>query len=228
MSILVIAEHDKGELKGATLATIAAAQQLGDQIDLLVAGSDCAGAAEQAAKVTGVTRVLLAENTAYDHLLAENTALLIAELAKDYSHVLAPASTNGKNVLPRAAALLDVQAISDVSAVIAEDTFQRPIYAGNIIATVQTSDPIKMLTVRTTAFDPVPAEGGSATVEKLDSVHQTDLSEYKGEEVRWRHHLGRAGHAERRQFRDALSDCGQARRRRGRLPGGRRCRVCLQ
>ena len=183
MSILVIAEHVKGELKGATLATIAAAQQLGDQIDVLVAGSDCAEGADQAAKAAGVTRVLVAENAAYDHLLAENTALLVAELAKDYSHVLAPATTNGKNVLPRAAALLDVQAISDVSAVISEDTFQRPIYAGNIIATVQTSDPIKMLTVRTTAFDPVPAEGGSATVEKLDSVHQTDLSEYKGEEV---------------------------------------------
>ena len=183
MSILVIAEHDKGELKGATLATIAAAQQLGDQIDLLVAGSDCAGVAEQAAKAAGVSRVLLAENAAYDHMLAENTALLVAELAKDYSHVLAPASTNGKNVLPRAAALLDVQAISDISAVISEDTFQRPIYAGNIIATVQTSDPIKVLTVRTTAFDPVPAEGGSATIEKLDSVHQTGLSEYKGEEV---------------------------------------------
>ncbi|MAS40168.1 MAG: electron transfer flavoprotein subunit alpha [Porticoccaceae bacterium] len=183
MSILVIAEHDKGELKGATLATIAAAQQLGDQIDLLVAGSDCAGVAEQAAKAAGVSRVLLAENAAYDHMLAENTAPLVAELAKDYSHVLAPASTNGKNVLPRAAALLDVQAISDISAVISEDTFQRPIYAGNIIATVQTSDPIKVLTVRTTAFDPVPAEGGSATIEKLDSVHQTGLSEYKGEEV---------------------------------------------
>ena len=183
MSILVIAEHDKGELKGATLATIAAAQQLGDQIDLLVAGSDCAGVAEQAAKAAGVRRVLLAENAAYDHMLAENTALLVAELAKDYSHVLAPASTNGKNVLPRAAALLDVQAISDISAVISEDTFQRPIYAGNIIATVQTSDPIKVLTVRTTAFDPVPAEGGSAAIEKLDSVHQTGLSEYKGEEV---------------------------------------------
>ena len=183
MSILVIAEHDKGELKGATLATIAAAQQLGDQIDLLVAGSDCAGVAEQAAKAAGVRRVLLAENAAYDHMLAENTAPLVAELAKDYSHVLAPASTNGKNVLPRAAALLDVQAISDISAVISEDTFQRPIYAGNIIATVQTSDPIKVLTVRTTAFDPVPAEGGSATIEKLDSVHQTGLSEYKGEEV---------------------------------------------
>ena len=106
MSILVIAEHDKGELKGATLATIAAAQQLGDQIDLLVAGSDCAGVAEQAAKAAGVSRVLLAENAAYDHMLAENTAPLVAELAKDYSHVLAPASTNGKNVLPRAAALL--------------------------------------------------------------------------------------------------------------------------
>ncbi len=183
MSILVIAEHDKGELKGATLATIAAAQQLGDQIDVLVVGSECGGVADQAAKVSGVTRVLKAEHAAYDHMLAENTALLIAELAKDYGHVLAPATTNGKNILPRAAALLDVQAISDVSAVISEDTFQRPIYAGNIIATVQTADPIKVLTVRTTAFDPAPAEGGSATIEAIDSVQQTDLSEYKGEEV---------------------------------------------
>lgn len=183
MSILVIAEHDKGELKGATLATIAAAQQLGDQIDVLVVGSECGGVADQAAKVSGVTRVLKAEHAAYDHMLAENTALLIAELAKDYGHVLAPATTNGKNILPRAAALLDVQAISDVSAVISEDTFQRPIYAGNIIATVQTADPIKVLTVRTTAFDPAPAEGGSATIEAIDSVQQTELSEYKGEEV---------------------------------------------
>ena len=183
MSILVLAEHDKGELKGATLATIAAARQLGDQIDLLVAGVDCGAVAAQAAKVAGVTRVLVAEHAAYDHLLAENTALLVAELASNYSHVLAPATTNGKNVLPRAAALLDVQAISDVSAVVSADTFQRPIYAGNIIATVQTSDPIKVLTVRTTAFDGVAAEGGSATIEKLDGVHQTGLSEYKGEEV---------------------------------------------
>ncbi|MFZ5653055.1 MAG: electron transfer flavoprotein subunit alpha/FixB family protein [Pseudomonadota bacterium] len=183
MSILVLAEHDKGELKGATLATIAAAQQLGDQIDLLVAGADCGGVAEQAARVAGVSRVLVAENAAYDHLLAENTALLVAELARNYSHVLAPATTNGKNVLPRAAALLDVQAISDVSAVISADTFQRPIYAGNIIATVQSADPIKMLTVRTTAFDGVPAEGGSAAIERLDSVHQTGLAEYRGEEV---------------------------------------------
>ena len=183
MSILVIAEHDKGELKGATLATIAAATQLGDAIDVLVAGADCAGVAGKAAAAAGVSRVLVAENAAYDHMLAENTALLVAELAKNYSHVLAPATTNGKNVVPRAAALLDVQAISDICGVVSADTFQRPIYAGNIIATVQTADAIKLLTVRTTAFDPVAAEGGSASVENVASVHQTGLAEFKGEEV---------------------------------------------
>ncbi|HEX4880993.1 MAG TPA: FAD-binding protein [Porticoccaceae bacterium] len=184
MSILVIAEHDKGDLKGATLATIAAARNLGDQIDVLVAGAaDCAAVAAKAAAAAGVSRVLVAENAAYDHMLAENTALLVAELAKNYSHVLAPATTNGKNVIPRAAALLDVQAISDICGVVAADTFQRPIYAGNIIATVQTADAIKLLTVRTTAFDPVAAEGGSASVEPVASAHQTGLAEFKGEVV---------------------------------------------
>jgi electron transfer flavoprotein alpha subunit len=127
--------------------------------------------------------VLVADNAAYDHQLAENTALLLAELAKNYTHVLAPATTTGKNVLPRAAALLDVQALSEISAVISGDTFQRPIYAGNIIATVQSLDAIKMVTVRTTAFDPVPAEGGSASIENVAVAHQTGLTEYKGEEV---------------------------------------------
>ncbi len=183
MTSLVLAEHEKGALKGATLATIAAAQALGADIHVLVAGADCAGVAQAAAKVAGVAKVLVADNAAYDHQLAENTALLLAELAKNYTHVLAPATTTGKNVLPRAAALLDVQAISEISAVISADTFQRPIYAGNIIATVQSLDPIKMLTVRTTAFDPVPAEGGSASIETVAAVHQSGLTEYKGEEV---------------------------------------------
>ncbi|MGD9983797.1 MAG: FAD-binding protein [Porticoccaceae bacterium] len=183
MTSLVLAEHEKGALKGATLATIAAAKELGTEIHVLVAGADCAAAAQAAAKVAGVAKVLVADNAAYDHQLAENTALLLAELAKNYTHVLAPATTTGKNVLPRAAALLDVQAISEISAVISADTFQRPIYAGNIIATVQSLDAIKMLTVRTTAFDPVPAEGGSASIETVATVHQSGLTEYKGEEV---------------------------------------------
>lgn len=183
MSILVIAEHDNSSLKGATLNTIAAAQAIGGDIDVLVAGSGCGSVGEEAAKIGGVNKVFVADNSAYEHQLAENVAALIAEIGKDYSHILAAATTNGKNILPRAAALLDVQAISDISGVESADTFKRPIYAGNVVATVQSADPIKVITVRATAFDPVAAEGGGASVEAIDSAHDTGLSEFVGEEL---------------------------------------------
>ncbi|AMX02596.1 electron transfer flavoprotein subunit alpha/FixB family protein [Microbulbifer thermotolerans] len=183
MSILVIAEHDNAEIKGATLNTIAAAKAIGDDIHLLVAGANCAAASEAAAKIEGVSKVLVADNAAYEHQLAENVAKLVADLGKDYSHILAPATTTGKNMLPRAAALLDVQPISDIIAVEAADTFKRPIYAGNVIATVQSSDTIKVVTVRATAFDPVAAEGGSAAVESVTIAEDAGVSTFVGEEL---------------------------------------------
>ena len=183
MSILVIAEHNNESLNAATLNVITAAQAIGGDIDVLVAGSNCGGAANEAAQVSGVSKVLSADNAAYDHMLAENTAPLIAEVAAGYSHVLFPATTNGKNVAPRAAALLDSQAISDIISVESTDTFKRPIYAGNIIATVQSSCPIKVITVRGTAFDAAAATGGSATVEAVGSVHDAGVSTFVGEEL---------------------------------------------
>ncbi len=183
MSILVIAEHDNASIKGATLNTVAAAAAIGGEIDVLVAGANCGVAAEAAAKIAGVSKVISADNAVYEHQLAENVALLIADLGKGYSHILAPATTNGKNNLPRAAALLDVQAISDIISVESADTFKRPVYAGNVIATVQSGDAIKVLTVRTTAFDPVAAEGGSASVEAIDGSHNAGNSEFVGEEL---------------------------------------------
>ncbi len=183
MSILVLAEHDNSSLKGATLNTVAAAQAIGGDIEILVAGSGCAAVGEEAAKVAGVSKVLVADNAAYEHQLAENVSALIAEIGKGYSHILAAATTTGKNVLPRAAALLDVQAISDISGVESADTFKRPIYAGNVIATVQSADPIKVITVRTTGFDPVANEGGSASVEAIDSAHDAGISAFVGEEL---------------------------------------------
>ncbi len=183
MSILVIAEHDNSQLKPATLNTISAAQAIGGDITVLVAGGGCAGVADAAVKIAGVSKVLLADNAAYGHQLAENVAPLVAELAAGYSHVLAPATTTGKNLAPRVAALLDVQGISDISAVESADTFKRPIYAGNVIATVQSSDAIKVLTVRATAFDPVAAEGGSATLEAVGAAHDASNSAFVGEEL---------------------------------------------
>ncbi|MDX1566060.1 MAG: hypothetical protein R3236_11670, partial [Phycisphaeraceae bacterium] len=158
MSILVIVEHDNSTLAPATLHTLTAATQIGGDIDLLVAGAGCGAVAEAAARVAGVNRVLLADNSALAGQLAENLAPLIVELAPNYSHVLAPATTFGKNLMPRAAALLDVQQISDISAVESADTFERPIYAGNALAHVQSADPIKLITVRTTKFDATAAE----------------------------------------------------------------------
>jgi len=183
MSTLVIAEHDNTSLNGATLNTVAAAQALGTDIDILVAGANCGAVAEAAAKVPGVGKVLVADNAAYEHQLAENVSLLVAELAADYDNVLAPATANCKNFMPRVAALLDVAQISDISAVESADTFKRPIYAGNVIATVQSADARKVITVRTTSFDPVPAEGGSAAVEQVDAVHDAGISAFVSEEV---------------------------------------------
>ncbi|GAB1257414.1 electron transfer flavoprotein subunit alpha/FixB family protein [Aurantivibrio plasticivorans] len=183
MSILVIAEHDNSSLKTATLNTVAAAQAIGGDIEILVAGSGCGAVGEEAAKVAGVSKVLVADNAAYEHQLAENVSQLIAEIGGNYSHILASATTTGKNIMPRAAALLDVQAISDISGVESADTFKRPIYAGNVIATVQSSDAIKVITVRGTAFDAVAAEGGSAAVEALGSAHDAGVSAFVGEEL---------------------------------------------
>ena len=179
MAVLVVAEHDNHALKPATLNAVAAAKELGDPVlDILVAGQDCAAVAEAAAKIAGARTVLLADDAAYGHALAENLALLIATLAEGYTHVLAPATTSGKNAMPRAAALLDVMQISDISAVRSPDTFVRPIYAGNALATVQSKDRIKIITVRGTAFPPAPAEGGAAAIEKVPSPGSAGLSEF--------------------------------------------------
>ena len=183
MSTLVIAEHDNSSLKVATLNAVAAAQAMGADIDILVAGADCGGAADEAAKVAGVGKVLVADNAAYAHQLAENVSLLIAEVGAAYDNIMAPATSNCKNTMPRVAALLDVAQISEITSVESADTFTRPIYAGNVIATVQSSDAKKVITVRTTAFDAAPAEGGSATVEAVSAVHDAGISSFVGEEV---------------------------------------------
>src|SRR5690606_2249269 len=183
MAILVYAEHDNASLNAATLNVVAAAKAIGGDITILVAGSGCAAVADQAAKVAGVSKVLLADNAAYKNQLAENIAALVAEIAKDYSHVLAPATTNGKNFAPRVAALLDVAQISEIISVESADTFKRPIYAGNAIATVQSSDSIKVITVRGTAFDGAATTGGSASVEACSVVKDAGLSSFVGEEI---------------------------------------------
>ena len=183
MSILVVAEHDNAELRPVTLVVVAAAAAIGGDIDVLVAGEGCAGVADAAAKVAGVNKVLLADNPAYGHHLAENLAALVAELGAGYGHILTAHSTVGKNFLPRVAAALDVAQISDIQGVVAPDTFQRPIYAGNAIATVKSNDAIKVVSVRGTAFDPVAADGGSASVEAVSSAHDTGLSTFIGEEL---------------------------------------------
>lgn len=182
MSILVIAEHDNSALKPATLNTVTAAKALGGDIHILVAGAGCQGAADAAAAVADVKRVILADHDAYAHQLPESVAPLIAELAKDYSHVLAAATTTGKNVMPRVAALLDVAQISDIVEVVSPDTFVRPVYAGNAMATVQSADSIKVITVRTTAFAEA-AQGGSASVEKSDIATTQELAQFVGEQL---------------------------------------------
>ncbi|MFN3586996.1 MAG: electron transfer flavoprotein subunit alpha/FixB family protein, partial [Moraxellaceae bacterium] len=183
MSILVYAEHDNASLKGATLNTITAAKAIGGDIHVLVAGAGCQGAADAAAKIDGVAKVLVADNAAYAHQLAENVSLLVAELGKGYSHILAPATTNGKNFLPRVAALLDVNQVSEITKVISADTFERPIYAGNAVATVQATDAIKVLTVRPTGFDAAAATGGSAAIEAVAVAKDAGNSKFLGEEL---------------------------------------------
>ena len=176
MANLVIVEHDNSELNGATLHAVTAAAEIGGDIDLLVAGDNCGAVAEAAAKVAGVNRVLHADAPHLGHHLAENLATLIVELAPNYSHLLASATTFGKNVMPRAAALLDVAQVSDIVEVKAPDTFVRPIYAGNALATVQSSDAIKVVTVRTIKFEAAAAEGGSAAIEGVAGGSDSGLS----------------------------------------------------
>ena len=183
MSILVIAEHDNKTLNGATLNVVAAAQKIGGDITVLVAGSGAQAVAEQAAQVAGVSKVLLADNAAYANQLAENVAALVAQVGKGYSHIRATSTTTGKNVLPRAAALLDVSMISDIIAVESAKTFKRPIYAGNAIATVESSESIVVATVRGTAFDPVANTGGSAAVEAVADVQDAGISQFISEEI---------------------------------------------
>ncbi len=183
MSILVIAEHDNQSLKGATLNTVAAAAKIGGDVHLLVAGSGCAVVAEAASQVAGVTKVLVADAAQYKDQLAENLAALVTSLSGGYGHILAPATTSGKNFLPRVAALLDVAQISEIIAVNSPDTFVRPIYAGNALATVQSQDKIKVITVRTTGFDAVAASGGSAAIENIASVADTAQTSLVGREL---------------------------------------------
>ncbi|MCK0754264.1 electron transfer flavoprotein subunit alpha/FixB family protein [Chromohalobacter japonicus] len=182
MSILILADHHDGHLAGATAHVVAAAQQIGGDIDILVAGQDVQGVAEQAAKLDGVARVRVADDGVYAHQLAEPLADLLVRLADDYGYVLASSSTTGKNVLPRLAAFKDVAAISDVLDVVSADTFKRPIYAGNAIATVQSADPLKVLTVRSTAFDAV-GETGSAAIEAVDATVDNSLSSFVDEQL---------------------------------------------
>ena len=182
MSILVIAEHDNSSLKQATLSVIAAAKAIGGDIDVLVAGENVGAIAEAAAKADGVNKVMVADNAVYGHFLGENLSQLIVELAQGYTHILAAAGSTGKDTMPRVAALLDVAQVSDIIRVEAPDTFVRPIYAGNAIATIKSSDSIKVITVRPTGFDPVAAEGGSASVEQLDLVKDAGLSTFVSEQ----------------------------------------------
>ena len=183
MTILVIAEHDHGTLKGATYNTVSAALACGGDVHVLIAGHNAAGAAQAAAAIQGVAKVLHADGASLAEQLAENVAAQVLHVAKDYSHLLFPATAHGKNVAPRVAALLDVAQVSDVTQVLAADTFERPIYAGNAIATVQSGDAIKVLTVRTTGFDPAPASGGSAAVESVAAVADSGLSSFVGAEI---------------------------------------------
>lgn len=183
MSILVIADHNNQTLNSATLNVVAAAQKIGGDITVLVAGSGAQAVADAAAKVAGVSKVLLADNAAYANQLAENVAGLVADLAKGYKYVLAASTTTGKNILPRVAALLDVSMITDIISVESANTFKRPIYAGNAIATVQSDEAIIVGTVRGTAFDPVAAEGGSAAVETVGEVKDAGVSKFVSEEI---------------------------------------------
>jgi len=183
MTALVIAEHDHGTLKGATLNTITAAQQAGGEVHVLIPGHNAKGAADAASKIAGVAKVLLADAPQLAEQLAENVAAQVVALAGSYTHILFPATAHGKNVAPRVAALLDVAQVSDISKVISADTFERPIYAGNAIATVQSADKVKVITVRTTGFDPAASSGGSAPVETVAAVNDAGTSKFVGAEI---------------------------------------------
>ncbi|WP_395147065.1 electron transfer flavoprotein subunit alpha/FixB family protein [Moraxella atlantae] len=183
MSILVYAEHDNKELKKATLSAVTAASKIGGDITVLVAGNGCQDVAQQASQVAGVSRVLCASNPAFENQLAENVAALVVSLAGDYSHIIAPATTTGKNFMPRVAALLDVNMVSDITAVIDAETFERPIYAGNAIATVKDTEAKKVITVRATAFDAAAAQGGSAQIEEISAGGDVGKSSFVGEEL---------------------------------------------
>jgi electron transfer flavoprotein alpha subunit len=187
MTILVIAEHTNATLAPATLNTVAAAQKIGSDIHVLIAGQAAGSVAEAATKIAGVAKVLVADDAAYANQLPENVASLVASLVRQqyviYSHVLAPATSNGKNIMPRVAAQLDVDQISEIISVESADTFKRPIYAGNAIATVQSSASVKVITVRATGFEPVAAEGGSATFEPVAATYDTGTSCFIGEEL---------------------------------------------
>jgi electron transfer flavoprotein alpha subunit len=183
MTALVIAEHDNASIRGATLNTITAAAQCGGEVHVLIAGYNAQGAAQAAAQIAGVAKVLHADAPGYEHGLAENIAAQVVALAGGYSHLVFPATAAGKNVAPRVAAELDVAQISDVIKVDAPDTFERPIYAGNAIATVQSADRIKVLTIRTTGFDATPASGGSASVESVSPVADSGMSSFVGSEI---------------------------------------------
>ena len=183
MSALVIAEHDNQSIRGATLNTVTAALQCGGEVHVLVAGHNAGAAAQAASQIAGVAKVLHAEGEHFAHGLAENVAAQVLALASGYSHILFPATASGKNIAPRVAAKLDVGQISDVIKVDSADTFERPIYAGNAIATVQSSDAVKVLTVRTTGFDAATASGGSAAVDSVAGVADSGLSTFMGSEI---------------------------------------------
>ena len=183
MAVLVVADHDNSAIVLITLNAVTAAVAISDDVHVLVAGDNAGAAAEAASKIAGVSKVVTADSPAYGHQLAEALAPLIIGLAGNYSHILFPSNTTGKNAAPRVAALLDVAQISDVVEIVSDDTFVRPIYAGNAMATVQSSDPVKVITVRGTAFGPAPAEGGSALVESIDSAGDPGLSSFVGHEL---------------------------------------------
>jgi len=183
MSILVIAEHDNTNLKGATLNTLAAAKEIGDEITLLVAGSDIASVTSEAQQLNGITKILACDDDLYKNSLAEELSNLVVSLANSFSYILAPATTFGKNLLPRISAKLDVQQISDIISVESEDTFKRPIYAGSCIATVKSNDTVKLITVRSTAFDPVATDNSDVPVESVDVANSANISEFVSEEL---------------------------------------------
>jgi len=183
MAILVLADHDGRHLKQPTRSAVAAAERIGGEVHVLVVGEGVAEAAQAAAKLPGVAKVLVADSPIYAHPLAEPLAALLVRLAPGYSHLLAPATTTGKNVMPRLAALIDVQPISDIAAVVDADTFVRPIYAGNALATVKSLDATKVITVRAASFDPLPEEGGSATIEAIAPADDPGLSRFVGQEL---------------------------------------------